>query len=352
MPVRIGLLGCGFIGLVHAFSLRALIDAGLVDAEIVLVHDRAQAKADGVAGLVGARSVPAAADVVDGSDAVWVCTPTATHLEFVRLAAESGRAVFCEKPLGRDLVESAAVARTVAEAGVPNQAGLVLRHAPVFNTLKVGLDEGRFGRVMSVVYRDDQFLPVQGRYASTWRVDVNTAGGGTLIEHSIHDLDALSWLLGPVRSLSALTASFSKHEGIEDLATVLLEFDGGRTATLTSVWHQVLSRASTRRVELLAEDAVVWFEDEWVGPLHVQTSDGTVIVECPHPPWCAEMKLGGEARDPIAVYAAANRAFLDALTGGTTPEPGIQDALAAHQLVDAAYRSASEGRPVTPGLSA
>src|SRR3712207_8553561 len=46
------------------------------------------------------------------------------------------------------------------------------------------------------VFRDDQFFPNQGHYASTWRADVEVAGGGTLLEHSIHDLDVLRWLLG------------------------------------------------------------------------------------------------------------------------------------------------------------
>lgn len=346
VPVRIGLLGCGFIGLVHAVSLRALIEAGLVDAELALVHDPDAGKADGLASLVGARVAPSAADVAAGADAVWVCAPTAAHHELVRLAADAGRAVFCEKPVGRTAPEAAAVAALVAEAGVPHQVGLVLRHAPVFTTLQRCITEGRLGRVMTIVFRDDQFLPIQGHYASTWRVDAATAGGGTLLEHSVHDLDLLAWLGGPVRSVSAHTASFSGHPGIEDLATVLLGFDGGRTATLTSVWHQVLSRASTRRVEVFGEDAVAWLEDEWTGPLHLQTSDEVDVVECPHPPWAADLRLDQRGRDTISVFAAEDLAFLRALTAGTAPRPGIDEALTAHQLVDAAYRSAAERRPI------
>ena len=348
MSVRIGILGCGFIGLAHAFSLRALIDAHLVEAEIVLAHDMDSAKADALAGLVGARPAADAGAVVSGADAVWVCTPTSSHVELVRLVAASGRAVFCEKPVGRNLQEASEIVRVVADAGVPNQVGLVLRYAPVFRDLRAGMESGRFGRLMTVVFRDDQFLPVQGRYASTWRADVAVAGGGTLLEHSIHDLDVLQWLAGPVRSLTASTRYFSGHEGIEDLATVLLEFDGGPTASLTSAWHQVLSRASTRRVEVVSEDAVVWLENEWVGPLYVQTSKGIDREECPHPPWAGELRVADEVRDAVCVYAAGNLAFLEALRAGTAPSPGVHTALVAHRLVDAAYLSARLGRPVSP----
>lgn len=348
VSIRIGLLGCGFMGLVHAVTLRALIEAGLVEAELALVHDRNAQKAEGLASLVGARTVPAPEDVAAGADAVWVCTPTATHLELVRLLADARCAVFCEKPVGRTADEAASVTDAVTHADVPHQVGLVLRHAPAFTTLQSCLAEGRFGRLMTIVFRDDQFLPVQGHYASTWRVDAAVAGGGTLLEHSVHDLDMLARLGGPVRSVSAHTSSFAGNQGIEDLATVLLELDGGRVATLTSIWHQVLSRTSTRRVEVFGEDAVAWLEDEWVGPLHVQTSDGLSVIECSHPPWTAELRIDVQARDALSVYAAEDRAFLDALAAGIPPEPGIDEAMTAHQLVDAAYRSAAERRPVVP----
>lgn len=348
MPIRIGLLGCGFIGIAHAVSLSALVKSGLVDADVVAVCDPDRSKSERVAELLDARCASTAADLVATADAVWVCTPTATHLELVRLAANAGCAVFCEKPLGRTHSEAAAVARAVADAGVPHQAGLVLRYAPAFVTLRRWLEQER---LMTIVFRDDQFLPVQGHYRSTWRADAAVSGGGTLLEHSVHDLDLLSWLAGSVHRVTASTSTFAGHPGIEDVANVLLEFDGDITAVLTSVWHQVLSRPSTRRVEVFCEDAVAWLDDDWIGPVSVQQSDGVRVLECPHPPWVADLGLAGSGADAIGVYAAADRSFLDALLYGTPPRPGIDEALTAHALVDAAYRSAEEKRPVAVGES-
>ncbi len=340
MTVRLGLIGSGFIARIHAESLRALIAARCIDAELVAVCDSEPRRADRLAGRTGARAVDRPEDVVEACDAVWVCTPTSTHRELVSLVAGAGRAVFCEKPVGRDLAEAATVAKVVADAGVPHQVGLVLRFTPAFRALHDLVVGGRLGRILGAAFRDDQFLPTQGRYASTWRSDVAVAGGGTLLEHSVHDLDVLAWLLGQPQRVAAHTAAFAGHPGIEDLASVLLEFPGGRAATLTSVWHQVLSRPSTRRLEVFGEDAVAWLEDEWVGPLYVQDSDGVRAVPCPHPDWVVDLPVEDDVRDALGAYAAANRAFVTALLDGTSPRPGIDEALTAHGLVDAAYLAA------------
>ena len=77
------------------------------------------------------------------------------------------------------------------------------------------------GFLFATAFRDDQYFPVQGMYGSTWRKDVKHAGGGTLIEHSIHDIDVLQWLLGDPVSVRAHTASHFGNPGIEDTAAVM-----------------------------------------------------------------------------------------------------------------------------------
>ena len=86
------------------------------------------------------------------------------------------------------------------------------------------------------------------------------------------------------------------HEGIEDLATVSLSFVSGAEAHLTSVWHNILSRGSTRRIELFCQDGMVWLDDEFRGPLHIQTSDGTEVRPCPSPAWVEDLPLESTTR--------------------------------------------------------
>jgi hypothetical protein len=117
-------------------------------------------------------------------------------------------------------------------------------------------------------------------------------------------------------------------------------------ATLTSVWHQVLSRESSRRLEVFLDDALLWTDDDYLGPLYVQTSDGVQMVEHTAPDWSARFTVPEVFAKAIAHYAEPSKAFLDALSAsGPTAvgHPGAAEALAAHRIVDVAYRSARTG---------
>ena len=349
MTIRIGLIGCGFISQLHSRALRGLIKGELVDAAVVAACDVDTGRAAAAAKAHGADLVtddPSA--VLDAVDAVWICTPTSSHRALVEQAAAAGVAIFCEKPLATTLADAEAMA--VAAAAVPSQVGLVLRTSPVYGALVDLVRSGDLGRPMAVVFRDDQYLPNQGQYASEWRADVTIAGGGTLLEHSIHDLDVLRWLLGDATSVSARTANFAGHAGIEDLAVATITFESGAVATLTSAWHQVLSRPSTRSLEVICERGIASVPDnEYVGPLRLIADAGNDERRIEQAEWVAMLPIEDPWLAYAGVYAPQARSFLDALTAGTRPEPGFDVAVAAHRLADAVYRSAAQGgAPVTP----
>ncbi|HVM41689.1 MAG TPA: Gfo/Idh/MocA family oxidoreductase [Acidimicrobiia bacterium] len=338
---RIGIVGGGFIGRIHSWALYALTKGGVVDAAVTHVFDLDSAVATELARPHDAEVVADLGALLEAVDTVWICTPTAAHLAVAREAAARGRSIYCEKPLGRDLAEAAEVADVLA--AVPHQVGLVLRASPVFRLLHDAVASGRYGRLMAIVFRDDQAFPVGGQYGSTWRSDVAQAGGGTLLEHSIHDLDLLRWIGGDPTTVSGRTASFAGHPGVEDVASVDLAYGSGAVATLTSVWHRILSRPSTRRIEVFCEDALLWADHDHLGPVHLQTSEGEEILDCPQPEWVERLAVPEAARAPLAMYAAPDFEFLVALDGERPGMPGADEAMAAHHLVDAAYRSAASG---------
>jgi myo-inositol 2-dehydrogenase/D-chiro-inositol 1-dehydrogenase len=348
--LRIGFVGTGLIAWAHGLGLKAMIDGGVLDAEIVAVFDPHDRRAHGFADALGpsVQVVADAAEVAARSDAVWVCTPTAAHREAVDAAITAGRAVFCEKPLSTDLAAAAALVAAVDEAGVPAQCGLVLRAAPVSRALKALIDSGTLGDPMAVVFRDDQFFPIKGHYASQWRADVAQAGGGCLIEHSIHDVDILRFCFGEVDSVSARTSNFAGYEGVEDVAAVTLSFASGLEAQLTSIWHDILTRGSTRRIEVFCRDGMVRLGNEFLGPLLIETSDGTEERECPSPEWVEALPFPAELGLAVRAYVEPDRAFAEAAAAGRSAEPSLGEALVAHRLVDAAYRSADQGgAPIT-----
>ncbi|MBV9255797.1 MAG: Gfo/Idh/MocA family oxidoreductase [Actinobacteria bacterium] len=351
MTTRIAIVGCGFIGGIHSRALKGLIGGGLVDARVVAVVDRDAERAASFAAAHGADVVTdEPADAIAGADAVWICTPTSSHRALIEQAADAGVAVYCEKPLATSVDDVLAMTQCVEKAGVAHQVGLVLRAAEPFVTLqRLATDHASAGRPMAIVFRDDQYFPNQGQYGSDWRADVAIAGGGALIEHSIHDLDVLAWVLGPIASVTCRTANYAGHDGIEDVAVVTAEHASGATSSLISVWHQVMSRPSTRRVEVFCERALVWLDDDMAGPVHLVQDDGEQIIPTQTGAnWVEQLAVPAPWRPGLAAYAAADKEFLTALAAGTPPAPGFEVALAAHLVAEAAYRSAAAGGAPTP----
>jgi predicted dehydrogenase len=95
---------------------------------------------------------------------------------------------------------------------------------------------------------------------------------------------------------------------------------------------------------VFCQEGLVWLDNEFRGPLHVQTSDGAEVRPCPSPEWVDGLPLADdEVGLAVRAYVEADRAFADAVSSGGSPEPGLDVALGAHRLVDAAYRSAAGG---------
>ncbi len=352
--MKVAFLGTGLIAWAHSLALKAMADAGVAAVSIMSGYDRDFARADQFAAVHGCRVAGSPQEALEGAEAVWICTSTAGHAGLLDLAIEAGVPVFCEKPLAPSLEGARAMAHAAGSARLTSQVGLVLRRSPVFVALRNLVSRGEHGRLMAVSFRDDQFFPVQGHYASTWRSQVGEAGGGTVIEHSIHDLDVLAWCLeegaGAVRAVSAVTGNLAGYEGIEDQAVATLSFEEGPFASLVSVWHQILTRPSTRRVEAIFEKAIIWFDHDFAGSVHVLTERGEQVIEASAPQWVTGLPLPtGDIGLAIRMYAEQDRAFLEMVAAGEPAWPSLTDGVRAHQLVEAVYVSArSGGAPVDP----
>jgi predicted dehydrogenase len=332
VTTRVGFIGGGFIASYHGKMLHTS-DA---DATIVAVHDPDTRKAEAFAAASGAQVSATVDELLDTVDAVYVCTWTSEHPRLVDAVAARGLPVFCEKPLATNLQDAKRMVEAVRIAGVTNQVGLVLRDSPAFLMLKSMIDDPESGRVMSVVFRDDQFIPIQGMYDSTWRAEVDKVGAGTLLEHSIHDLDLLEFLLGPAQIVNGHSAEFHGHAGIEDALIASLVFENGALATLTSIWHDVLERPSLRYVEVFCERAYFALDGDVFGPLRWTRSGGAEGV-FEGQALAAELTARGiDQRHPDAAFIAAVQEQRPAY-------PDFGEALRAHVLTDAIYRSAADG---------
>ena len=330
----VGFLGAGLIARYHAASLQR---SG-APATIVAVHDPDAGRAAAFAAATGAQVGADADAVLDCCRAVYVCTWTSEHAAAVVAAAARGLAVFCEKPLATDLAGAEAMSAAVAAAGVVNQVGLVLRSSSGFALLRHLVSRPEVGRVVSVAFRDDQELPVGGYYGSTWRGDRHRAGSGTLLEHSIHDLDLLEWLLGPLAGVSARAGNLHGLDGIEDSVAVAFPLASGGTGVLTSVWHDLAGRLSSRHLEVLCERGRFWAEGNMGEVVGAETRVGEPRVWPDLAASAAELDRLGVARP-----GNADADFVTAVRAGGPASPDFAVALRAHRLVDAVYRSAAAG---------
>ena len=274
--VRVGFLGAGLISRMHL----AFLAATSVEHTIVGVHDIVGERATAWAARTNAV-VMTPDELLDSVDAVYVTTWTAAHPPLVAAAAERGVAVFCEKPLGVSAPVVAEMVDVVEQAGIVNEVGLVLRAVPAWIHVRRLVADPRAGRLMAVTFRDDQYIPNQGRYASTWRVDPVLAGRGALLEHSIHDVDVLRWVGGEVAAVSGTTREFHGHDRIDDVAVARLEFAAGGVAALTSVWHDVLERPSLRFVEFFCERLHIALDGDSKGGVRWQFTGSPVESRSP-----------------------------------------------------------------------
>ena len=348
----IGLIGCGFIGRFHSVAIRYLIKQGLIDARLSATCDLDIERARSFAEKTGATLVTSdPAELIDSPDidVIYVCVPTAVHKELVLRAAGQGKHIFCEKPLATILADVEEMVVAARGARIRAAVGLILRHSPILNVLKSLTNDPSLGRLMAVIFRDDQFFPIQGHYASDWRKDRALSGAGTLLEHSIHDVDVLRWFGGDIKSVRGSTANFAGHDGVEDLATAHIEFVGGARAELISVWHNVTRRPSSRRVELFYENAYFHVENDFSGPISFQKHNEapvTIGEDEVTKRYLDLMGLPERAFQEALRYSLEDYFFLSAVERGEPSFPDFALAREAHRAVEAIYRSAAHGGKV------
>jgi len=358
---RIGIIGAGRMGETHGKTAHFLIKQGLIDGELAGICEQDAARRDAFARAAGVSLVTADPDALIGSpeiNTIYICTPTFNHRELALKTLDAGKALFCEKPLAFHAEDAATMRDAAIRSGVTHQVGLVMRYSAVMNVTRALIHEPGAGRPMAAVLVDDQFFPIQGHYASTWRGDVAQVGAGTLLEHAIHDIDILVSFFGRVRRVHGVTRNFAGKDGVEDLSNAMLEFESGAVVNHVSIWHNILHRGSSRRLHVTCEGAQYsWDDNDWSGPIRTERqSDGgrgemtsAEVVE-------RHIELAGVDDDRLRRvmapqyggqdYLLEDYAFLNAVSEGRPAFPDFGVAVYAHTVVDAIYQAAREGRPI------
>ena len=246
--LRIGLIGCGFMGRTHSNAYNRLSNFfPELNFKPVLkaVCSRRSEKVKAFAEQWGYESVETDwRSIVNRSDidAIDICTPNDTHAEIAIAAAEAGKMILCEKPLAHSIEEGEKMVEVIEKTGVKNTVWYNYRRIPAVTLAKNIIDSGKLGKIFH--YRANFLqdwtispdLPQGGE--GLWRLDVDAAGSGVTGDLLAHCIDTAMWLNGGIKDVSAVTETFIKERvhqssgkvqkvGIDDACIFHCHFDNG-----------------------------------------------------------------------------------------------------------------------------
>ena len=233
--IDVVLLGCEHLPHARAYA-HALQRSS--EARVVGVYDASPGIGGPVAGELGVSYHADPETLLDRARpaAAVVCSATARHRELVELAAGHGVHVLCEKPLATTVTDARAMVTACAAAGVHLQTAFVSRFYPALQEARGLVARGELGRLRGMVGGNRGRPPLPPRYPA-WITEGGSAGGGALIDHSVHVVDAMRFVTGLEASeVLAETATSFVDTAVEDSALVSVLFDGGVPASIDPSW--------------------------------------------------------------------------------------------------------------------
>ena len=322
-------------------------------------------------------------------EVVSICAPNLLHREIGVAAAEAGKPFWIEKPVGRNVEETAAVAAAANAAGLVTSVGFNYRHAPAVEHTRELVADGALGRITNVRAVFFSGYASEPKGVLSWRFDRQQAGSGALGDLLSHVVDLLQYLVGPVAEVTALTSTVYRQRpvlptgsanhfavvedgelgtvGNEDYAATLVRFadqarGAGAVGTLEAS-RAIVGPQCGLGFELYGTDGSLAWNFEQMNELRVCVGRGR-----PHQGYTtvlANAQLGDYARfqpgpgiamgyDDLKVTEA--RKFLVAVAGGERQNSSVDDALSVAEVLAAAERSAADGTwhkvPPTAGTTA
>ncbi|HUQ72160.1 MAG TPA: Gfo/Idh/MocA family oxidoreductase [Planctomycetaceae bacterium] len=366
-PLRIGMIGYGFMGRTHSNAYRRVPNFFQTEHTPVLqaVCARDAEKVKTFADQWGYASVETDwRKLVERKDidAVDICTPNNLHKEIAIAAAANGKMILCEKPLAMNVAEGEEMCRAVEQAKVLNTVWYNYRRVPAVTYAKQLIDEGRLGRIFH--YRANFLqdwtisadLPQGG--TALWRLDVAAAGSGVTGDLLAHCIDTALWLNGGIKNVNAMTETFIKERkhtltgkvekvGIDDACAFMCRFDNGSLGLFESTRY-ARGHKALYTFEINGEHASIkwdlhdlhrlqWFDHKDEGPLrawrsiHITDSDHPYMKQW----WVPGLQIGYEH---TFVHQVAD--FLEGVAKGESIGPTFRDALETQKVCDAVLNSA------------
>lgn len=372
--IHVAVIGAGPAGQAHAFGFRnAGMADTLADVDVVLdtIVDPNTALAERIARRYGfAHTAADVSEILDRDEieAVSVALPSFLSVPVLGGLLRAGKHVLGEKPLGRSGSEAAELVSIAEATGRVAAVGFSYRRIPAVAQLRDAVRDGAIGTpyFARAHFYSDYALDPAG--PMTWRFDNEASGGGAILDMATHSIDALEYVLGDVSEVLACTLNTTITERPtgdgamakvtnDDTALLSLRFDGG---TLASVMASRVGAGCPIELgfEVFGSEGHVRYAfnrpNEWVLYQRGLGEEGMdaprTIIPGPAARYFVDtmpMAARGNATGYGEAFIAQMQEFLRAVISGNRMDTSFEAAARTMRIVDAAFVSASEGRPVT-----
>lgn len=329
-PVRVGMIGAGFIAAYHLDGLRS---AG--GADLRMIAGRTPERTAALAAHYGIAACTIDWQALlarDDIDAVVITTPDETHQEIAIAAARAGKHILLQKPMARTAVECRSIIAAATAAKVHLQVSFMHRHFEEVVMARQWLADGAIGRPYMMRMRNATPGPDWGH----WFYSRARVGGGVVMQLGIHGIDLLRHLFGDITSVSASTALLRTermladgtlaHPDNEDHALAIYQFASGALATHEMSMSEVQG-CDRFTLEIYGERGTIW----------LRSGRGPIAMYAPQ-----NTSVGGWQVPELPARAPGARqhtAFLDIVRNRAAPDPTAQDGLASVLVAEAIYRA-------------
>ncbi len=336
--MHVGILGGGNISTTHA---RAAAAAGCTVAAVCGTN------AEKTAAIAREHGATPYADLDRflthrPMDLVAIGSPSGLHALHIGLAARHGLHVLVEKPVD---ISVARVDEAIADA---HTAGVRLgvffqdRLKPDLLRVKQLIRDRRIGRPILASARVKWYRAPEYYSASKWRGTWALDGGGALMNQGIHTVDTLLWLLGPIVSVSARTATELHTIEVEDTVVATLEFAGGALATLEAT--TAAYPGYPRRLEITGSEGTLIVDGDQLASADLRTPPG----ELHQATASATVSQSSPVVSDVTPHRRVFEDFIEAIRSNREPACSGEEGRRSVAVVEAIYESARSGKPCVP----
>ena len=381
-PLRIAMVGTGFMGRMHTHAWRSaprFFDLPADPMPTLLVGRRPDTTARAASRLGWPEHTTDWREAVERPDidVVDICTPGDTHAQIALTALAAGKHVLCEKPLANPVADADMMADAAAHATSVAMCGFSYRRTPALALARELIIAGRVGEIRHVraQYLQDWLSDADAPH--TWRLERARAGSGALGDIGAHSIDTAQWLTGQrISAVSAVTRTFvasrprrAAVEGlggvaadpadrlpvtVDDAAAFTARFEGGALGVFEAT-RMATGRRNANRIEINGDRGSIAFDFERMNELEVYDAAGDAaqgfrrvqVTEARHPYagawWPAGHGLGYEH---LFTHQAVD--FIRAVAGGIPASPTFADAAHVQRILNAIEQSAAHDSILTP----